>query len=124
MANHHLIICEHCGFSPEHDDHEGLSGGTHLLNQLKPLYEQWSRQAELEIQTTGCLCVCDRPCAIAFVGTNKFTYLFSDLSPLDCATDLIAASELYLDSDNGWVNGYDLPPTLRSKRLARIPPAP
>ncbi len=124
MANHRLIICEHCSFSPTQDEHEGLSGGAHLLNKLKPLYEQWSRKAELEIQTTGCLCVCDRPCAIALVGTHKYTYLFADLPPLDCAADLLTASELYLDSEDGSVDRYQLPPALRSQRLARIPPAP
>jgi predicted metal-binding protein len=124
MSNHCLIVCEHCSFSAEQDEHEGLSGGAHLLNQLKSLYENWARKADLEIQTTGCLCICDHPCAIALVGTHKFTYVFGDLPPLDCAADLLTACELYLDSEKGSVNRCDLPSALRSKRLARIPPAP
>lgn len=124
MANHALVICEHCEFSANQNLQDGQSGGAHLLNQLMPLYETWSRKAELEIQTVGCLCICDRPCAIAFTGSQKFTYLFGNLPPLECAADLLTASELYLDSENGWVDGFCLPIALRPRRIARIPPAP
>ena len=124
MANHALVICEHCGFSTDQDLQDGQSGGTHLLNQLMPLYETWSRKAELEIQTVGCLCICEHPCAIALTGSEKFTYLFGDLPPLECAADLLTACELYLDSKNGWVDGSCLPITLKPRRIARIPPAP
>lgn len=124
MAHHALVICEHCGFSADQDLQDGQSGGTHLLKQLMPLYETWSRKAELEIQTVGCLCICDRPCAIALTGFQKYTYLFGDISPLEQAADLLAASELYLDSENGWVDGFRLPAALRPCRIARIPPAP
>jgi len=124
MATHALVICEHCGFSTDQAEQNGQSGGQHLLNQLMPLYETWHRKTELEIQTTGCLCVCNHPCAVAFTGANKYTYLFGDLPPLECATDLLAASELYLESENGWVDGYRLPVGIRPCRIARIPPAP
>ena len=124
MPNHALVICEHCRFSVDQEMQDGQLGGKHLLNQLMPLYETWYRKTELEIQTTGCLCVCDRPCAIAFTGANKYSYLFGDLPPLECASDLLAASELYLDSKDGWVDGYRLPLGIRSCRIARIPPAP
>ncbi|NDJ17353.1 DUF1636 domain-containing protein [Myxacorys almedinensis] len=124
MANHILVVCEHCGFSADQDQHEGLSGGTHLLKQLMPLYENWSRKSELDIQTVGCLCACERPCAIALAGTAKITYLFGDLPPLNCAADLLTLSELYIDSEDGYILPAHLPKLLRSRRFARIPPAP
>lgn len=45
MANHALVICEHCRFSTTQDEQDARSGGQHLLNQLMPLYETWHRKA-------------------------------------------------------------------------------
>ncbi|MEM9485646.1 MAG: DUF1636 domain-containing protein [Cyanobacteria bacterium P01_F01_bin.116] len=66
----------------------------------------------------------DRACTIAFVATNKPTYLFGDLSDTDSAADLLTAGELHLDSEDGMVPAIQLPAKLRSCRIARIPPAP
>jgi predicted metal-binding protein len=73
--SHILFVCEACGFSADQELYEGQPGGTHLLNQLMTLYENWARKSELEIQTARCLCACDHPCAIALGATNKITYL-------------------------------------------------
>ena len=127
MSQHVLIICTNCGAS-EHD-----SGGQFvaqgaasmkLLHQLEELHAQWPRRDELTIETTGCLCICDRACTIAFVATGKPAYLFVGLSDTDSAADLLTAAELYLDSDNGMVPANQLPAKLRPCRIARIPPAP
>ncbi|MEB3336208.1 MAG: DUF1636 family protein [Leptolyngbyaceae bacterium] len=123
-TTHRLIVCKSCGFSADEEKRDGETGGAHLLKQMQSLHKQWPRQDELEIETTGCLCICDRPCAIAFVGTHKPTYLFADLNPSTCAADLLIAGELYLDSANGMVSAYKLPTDLQPCRIARIPPAP
>ncbi|MGG6293904.1 DUF1636 domain-containing protein [Leptolyngbya sp. AN02str] len=119
-----LIVCKSCGFSVEEESRNGETGGEHLLKQLQALHEQWPRNNELIIETTGCLCICDQPCAIAFVGTHKPSYLFGDLSPVDHATDLLTAAELYLDCKDGMVPAFKLPESLQPHRIARIPPAP
>ncbi|MBE9156999.1 DUF1636 domain-containing protein [Nodosilinea sp. LEGE 06152] len=119
-----LIVCKSCGFSVDEEKRDGETGGGHLLKHLEELYQQWPRQAELTIETTGCLCICERPCAIAYVGTGKPTYLFTGLDPATCAADLLTAAELYLDSDDGMVPAFKLPKDLQSHRTARIPPAP
>jgi predicted metal-binding protein len=124
MTNHVLIVCKSCGFSTDEETREGEPGGTHLLKHLQALYEQWPRKGELTIETTGCLCICEKPCAIAFVGTHKPTYLFANLNPATCAADLLTASELYLDSKDGMVSAYKLPASLQPCRIARIPPVP
>ncbi len=124
MKKHVLIVCRNCGFSTGEEKREGETGGAHLLKKLHALYEQWPRKHELVIETASCLCICDRPCAIAFVASGKPTYLFGDLPPLASAADLLSASELYLDSDDGMVPAYKLPVTLQPHRIARIPPAP
>lgn len=123
MAKHILVVCEACGADSEADVSKETDGIC-LLKQLQELHEQWPRKDELAIETTTCLCICDRLCAIAFVGTHKPTYIFGDLSPTASAADLLTAGELYLNSEDGMVPAYKLPAQLRPRRIARIPPAP
>jgi len=123
MAQHVLIVCAACHCSREHEATSQDADGSRLLHQLRALHAQWPRQQDLAIETTTCLCICERPCAIAYVGTGKPTYLFGDLPP-DSAADLLSVAELYLDSNDGMVPAYQLPASLRSRRIARIPAAP
>ncbi|MFH7243790.1 MAG: DUF1636 domain-containing protein [Spirulina sp.] len=118
-----LIVCKSCGFSVDEEKRDGETGGGHLLKHLQTLYDQWPRQDDLVIETTGCLCVCDKPCAVAYVGMGKPSFLFADLDPATCAADLLIAAELYLDSQDGMVPAFKLPPDLQPCRIARIPPA-
>ncbi|WP_346293680.1 DUF1636 family protein [Sphaerothrix gracilis] len=123
MTKHVLIVCKACSAISEEDDSK-VTDGIRLLNQLEKLHEQWPRKEELVIETTSCLCICERACAIAYVGIHKPTFLFGNLDPATCAADLLTASELYLDSQDGMVPAYKLPASLRPCRIARIPPAP
>ncbi len=124
MPKHVLFVCKSCNFSPSQEQYEGQSGGSHLLSQLSALYQDWSRQTELEIQSVSCLCTCDRPCVVALAGINKPTYLFGDLPPLESAAALLQLGELYIDSDDGAVSKSKLPEVLKPARLAWIPPWP
>lgn len=122
MSKHLLIVCEACG-ETNSEETEKQTDGARLLEQLKRLHQDWPRRDELGIETTSCLCICEQACAIAVVGTHKPSFLFGNLSP-SSAADLLAASELYLDSEDGFVPAYQLPKSLRPCRIARIPPAP
>lgn len=119
-----LIICKSCGFSVNEERRDGETGGTHLLKHLEALYADWPHKDELTLETAGCLCICEQPCAIAYVGPGKPTYLFAGLDPTTCAADLFAAAALYLDSKDGMVSASTLPQELQPCRIARIPPAP
>lgn len=119
-----LIVGKSCGFSVDEERRDSETGGAYLLKHLQALYDQWPRKDDLTIETTGCLCVCDKPCAVAYVSTGKPSFLFADLNPVTCAADLLTAAELYLDSQNGMVPCFKLPQALQPRRLARIPPAP
>ncbi|MEL6401992.1 MAG: DUF1636 family protein [Cyanobacteria bacterium J06626_4] len=123
MAKHILVVCKACGADAE-ENASRETEGTRLLKQLQELHDHWPRREELAIETTPCLCIGERACTIAYVGTGKPTYLFGDLDPTACAADLLTASELYLDSADGMVPAYKLPAQLRPRRIARIPPAP
>ncbi|NEQ33752.1 MAG: DUF1636 domain-containing protein [Leptolyngbya sp. SIO4C5] len=123
MAKHVLVVCEACGAAQE-DGASKETDGLRLFNQLKELHKQWPRKDELAIETTSCLCICERACAVAYVGTHKPTYLFGNLDPVKSVADLLAAGELYLDSEDGMVPAFKLPASLHPCRIARIPPAP
>jgi len=118
-----LIVCVSCGFSEHEHKRDGESGGEYLFKHLEALHAQWPRKEELAITTTGCLCICERACAIAYVGTGKPTYLFANINPMTCVHELLTAAELYLDSKDGMVSASSLPSDLKSRRIARIPPA-
>ncbi len=118
-----LIVCQSCGFAADEEKRDGETGGGHLLKHLEALHADWPRKDELAVETTGCLCICAQPCAIAYVGTGKPTYLFANLDPTTCAADLLTAAELYLDSEDGMVSAYKLPKDIKGRQIARIPPA-
>lgn len=124
MSEHVLFVCESCHFSPTQEKYCGQLGGKLLLDRVLERYSDWSGQSELEIQRVGCLCICDRPCAVALAGVNKPTYLFGDLPALDSASALLTLGELYIESDRGMIPRYQLPEVLQPARLARIPPFP
>ena len=74
MTTHGLVVCKSCGFAVDEKKRDGETGDAHLLKHLEALHEQWPRRDELAIAPTGCLCICEKPCAIAYVGTGKPTY--------------------------------------------------
>jgi predicted metal-binding protein len=91
MTKHDLIVCKACGATADEDSSKQETDGTRLLNRLQELHEHWPRKDELAIKTTTCLCICERACAIAYVGTHKPTFLFGDLDPATCTADLLTA---------------------------------
>lgn len=116
-----LFVCKSCRLSEQDDDHNPAEGAL-LLNQLLILHQNWSRQAELEIQSVGCLWTCRQACAVALQCANKSTYLFTHLSP-ESAEALIRFGELYLDSEQGTIPWAQIPAVLKTETIARIPVA-
>ncbi|MBE9052032.1 DUF1636 family protein [Nostocales cyanobacterium LEGE 11386] len=124
MTKHILFVCKSCNATSEQKQDKKQSDGSTLLDKLLALHQNWSRKSELEIQAVGCLWVCSHPCVVALSGTNKTTYLFTDLSLVESANALLEFSELYLDSDDGNVIWKQFPEVLQSSGVAQIPPVP
>lgn len=122
MRKHTLFVCQSCSLETGKDQPKENIDGNALLNQLLNLYKNWPRQTEMQIQPVGCLCICDRPCAVAIASLEKPTFLFVDLPPTEVAPALLQLCELYLDSEDGYVPRFKLPEILQPARLARIPP--
>jgi predicted metal-binding protein len=64
---------------------------------------------------------CERPCAVAYHGTGKATYLFGDMDPAEDVGDLLTFAHYYAALDDGWCSSLDRPGKLRTSTLARVP---
>jgi predicted metal-binding protein len=124
MTKHILFVCKSCNTKSEEGQNEKQRDGSALLDQLLALHQNWSRQSELEIQAVSCLWTCSNPCTVALSGTNKSTYLFTDLPLAESADALIQFIEHYLDSNNGDVVWKRCPKVMESSVIAQIPPIP
>lgn len=121
MPKHTLFVCKSCNAKSDQECTTNPSDGSKLLNQLQNLHQTWTHQAELEIQAVGCLWTCSRPCAVAFSGVDKATYLFTEV-PSNEANALLQFGELYLNSKAGDIPWKQFPEVLQSVEVAKIPP--
>ena len=72
--------------------------------------------------TVDCLAVCKRPCTVALVAADKWTYLIGDLDPCSHVDEIVAAAKSFAASDNGIVPWRERPASFRKGVIARVPP--
>ncbi len=98
-----------------------------MLEQLSQLHQDWDLCHEFSVRSVECMSACSHPCAVAFTGKDKHTYLFGDLS-LDPETFMATAIAIldcaskYYHSDDGLLPWAERPEQLKKGVLARIPP--
>jgi predicted metal-binding protein len=124
MTKHTLFVCKSCSASIAHDDvtEETITEGVLLLNQLQQLNQNQSEHNKLNVQAVGCLWTCDRPCSVTFACPEKYTYHFVDLPAEAIADALLQFSQIYRQSEDGYVLPAKIPQSLRSRLLVRVPP--
>lgn len=124
MTKPTLFVCKSCSVSIAHDDVEDdtITEGVLLLNQLQQLNQDKSENNKLNVQAVGCLWTCDRPCSATFACPEKYTYHFVDLPVESIADALLQFSQLYKQSEDGYVLPAKMPESLRSRLLVRVPP--
>ncbi|MEH3118314.1 MAG: DUF1636 domain-containing protein [Methylorubrum populi] len=80
----------------------------------------------LTIEGTECLSVCKRPCTVAVVSANRWTYVYGDFDALEdaetSARTLLAGLRRYLETSDGVVPWRERPEAFRKGVVARIPP--
>jgi predicted metal-binding protein len=76
MLKHTLFVCQSCHHSSEEHPKDQPTDGDCLLEQLKILHTKQPQSADFEIQPTGCLWTCEKPCADAFSAPHKPSSLF------------------------------------------------
>jgi len=115
-----ITVCTSC-------KHKGTQcrPGYELIEQLRRAITQAGPTIteDFEISGVACMAGCDRPCTVAYHGSQKATYLFGDIDPAEDVEDLVAFARQYADLDDGWCNSGDRPGKLRQSTLARIPAA-
>jgi predicted metal-binding protein len=77
VTKHVLFVCKSCNSVHSEEVNYENSEGAGLLQQLLHLHQDWLHQDEFESRAVGCLWTCSSPCAVAFSGANKATYLFT-----------------------------------------------
>ncbi|CAO4148558.1 DUF1636 family protein [Methylorubrum aminovorans] len=80
----------------------------------------------LTIEGAECLSVCKRPCTVAVVSPNRWTYVYGDFDALEdpeaSARTLLAGLRRYLETPDGVVPWRERPEAFRKGVVARIPP--
>ena len=74
------------------------------------------------MQPVDCLWMCSRACVVAISAANQPTYLCLDLPPADSAEALLQVAELYHQYSGESIPYRQLPETLKSGSVAKIPP--
>lgn len=123
MTLHTLFVCTSCSAVLSHDEADDRAEGNQLFLKLLDAQKNNSTYTTLNIQPDGCLWTCKRSCVVTFVCPQKYTYHFVDLTQ-ENTNDLLQFSQLYHESEDGYVLPAKLPGKLRSHLLARIPPTP
>lgn len=80
----------------------------------------------LTIEGAECLSVCKRPCTVAVVSPNRWTYVYGDFDALEdpeaSARTLLTGLRRYLETPDGVVPWRERPEAFRKGVVARIPP--
>ncbi len=119
-TQHRITVCTSCR-------HEGT--GCHLGYELIEKLQRAMAVAgdaiseDFAISGVACMTGCDRPCTVAYHGTQKATYLFGNMTPEDDIDDLVAFARQYAVLHDGWCSSVDRPGKLRKSTLARVPAA-
>ena len=131
MSEHILFVCTTCASKYQDGKKVGESGGERLMQQIQISAQAWELASEFLIEPVQCLSTCSQACAIAFMGSNKLTYLFGNL-PVDetqieiTATTVLECAGQYYENPQGLLSYKERPELLKNKVMARIPafPAP
>ncbi len=113
MTQHTLFVCTLCRF-PEQ---EGTRAGQYLFNALT----QEIQSDDLQIQPVQCMGACSHSCVVALMAANKYTFIFSNLLPLQAA-DVLKFSSQYLTHPTGGVPFQERPESIKDKLFLVIPP--
>ena len=119
-TQHRITVCTSCR-------HKGTDcrPGYELIEKLRKAIKAAGDTIAEDFAISGVACMagCDRPCTVAYHGTQKATYLFGDITPEDDVDDMIAFAKQYALLHDGWCSSVDRPGKLRKSTLARIPAA-
>ncbi len=116
-----IFVCVSCrrslGNAEEAFDQPGRGLAEALNARLRD-----AGQTGVTVTPVDCLAVCKRPCTVALVGADKWTYLIGDLDPESHAEEIVSAALSFAASENGIVPWRERPASFRKGVIARVPP--
>jgi predicted metal-binding protein len=120
QQNHKITICTSC-------KHKGTEcrPGFQLIKALRAAITAAGDAFPegFDVLGVACMAGCDRPCTVAYHGSQKATYLFGDIDPNEDIDDLVTFAKQYAHLHDGWCSSVDRPGKLRKSTLARVPSA-
>lgn len=116
-----IFVCVSCRRSLGDAEESFDQPGRGLVDTLQVRLRQDER-ASVTVTPVDCLAVCKRPCTVAFVGADKWTYLIGDLDPDEHAEEIVSAALSFAASENGIVPWRERPASFRKGVIARVPP--
>ncbi|WP_306031176.1 DUF1636 domain-containing protein [Stappia sp. MMSF_3263] len=115
QRRHRIVVCTTCR-NRETREQPGTKLATLLEAELSGVgFESF------EVSVVACMAGCDRPCAVAFQGDGKASYLFGDIEPGRDGDALVAFARQYAELDDGWCSSIQRPEGLKGKTISRIP---
>lgn len=119
-STHRITVCISCR-------HNGSTcrAGYELIKRLGEAIHvaNTALGADFEISGVACMAGCDRPCTVAYHGSDKATHLFGDINPDDSIDDLVVFAKQYAELEDGWCASTQRSAGLSGKTLARVPAA-
>lgn len=124
MTQTTLFVCSLCRFSAQERHRNGVSGGQHLIDQLRTALAERSLQEAVQIEPLRCMAGCHQPCNVSVAAPGKLTYILSHVAPEDSAAVVSEFCEQYTQSGDGRVPYRDRPPLIRETTAFVLPPLP
>lgn len=118
IKSHRISVCTSCKYKGT-----TCKPGYEMIEKLRTAIDAAGDAIpeEFEISGVACMAGCDRPCAVAYYGSRKATYLFGDIDPETDINDLVEFARQYAFLQDGWCSSVDRPGKLRKSTLARVP---
>ena len=118
-----LYVCATCRDAA--DDRAVPRAGARLLAALQEAVKAGGHP-HVTVESVECLSVCKRPCTVAVVSPDRWTYVYGDFDALEdpdtSARTLLAGLRRYLETPDGVVPWRERPEAFRKGVVARIPP--
>lgn len=101
-----------------------MSGGQHLIEQLKQALNDKDLQNTIHIEPLRCMAACRQPCNLSLAAPGKLTFIFSQVSPTDGAMSVAAFCQQYTACADGRVPYRDRPVAVQKATAFVLPPLP
>ncbi len=121
---HTLFVCTLCRYSQTETQNAGVSGGEHLIAQLRQELETRQLSDQLTLEPVRCMAACDDFCNATLAAPGKLTFILKGLSPTESAAALSEFCEQYAASPGGKVPYRERPQEIHQSTAYVLPPLP